>query len=95
MNEPDIICECIECVRLDLRDLMGKRRKEYPWLNCPTKREWAIAKLWDPDMSDIEWAYVLKLLRPILDEPERQRKRILRAVGGAAADPSETLRRKM
>ena len=79
----------------ELRDLMGKQKKERPWLNCPTEREWAIAKLWDPEMSETEWAHVLKVLRPILEEPERQRKRILEVLGGAAANPNEKPRRKM
>jgi len=60
---------------------MGKQKKERPWLNCPTEREWAIAKLWDPEMSDTEWAHVLKVLRPILEEPERQRKCIWEVLG--------------
>jgi len=54
-----------------------------------------LAKLWDPEMSETEWAHVLKVLRPILEEPERQRKRILEVLGGAAANPNEKPRRKM
>lgn len=93
MSEPELVNESVEWVRHELRDLMGKRKKGYPWLKCSTEREWIIAKLWDPDMSDTEWAYVLKLLRPIL--AERQRKRLLDVIGGAAANPSERPGRKM
>ncbi len=93
MSEADLVCESVEWVRRELRDLMGTRKKRYPWLNCSTEREWIIAKLWDPDMSDTEWAYVLKLLRPII--AERQRKRLSEVAGGAAANPSSKPRRKM
>lgn len=93
MSEADLVCESVEWVRRELRDLMGKQKKERPWLNCPTEREWAIAKLWDPEMPETEWAYVLKLLRPII--AERQRRRILEVIGGAAANPKKKPRRKM
>lgn len=95
MSEADLVCESVEWVRRELRDLMGKQKKERPWLNCPTEREWAIAKLWDPEMSETEWAHVLKVLRPILAEPKRQRKRLSEVAGGAAANPSSKTRRKM
>lgn len=93
MSEADLVCESVEWVRRELRDLMGKQKKERPWLNCPTEREWAIAKLWDADMSDTEWAYVLKLLRPII--AERQRRRLLEVAGDAAANSNKKPRRKL
>lgn len=42
MSEADLVCESVEWVRRELRDLMGKQKKERPWLNCPTEREWAL-----------------------------------------------------
>lgn len=93
MSELELVYESVEWVRCELRDLMGTQKKRYPWLKCSTEREWIIAKLWDPDMSDTEWAYVLKLLRPII--AERQRRRILEVTGDAAANPNEKPRRKL
>lgn len=93
MSEAELVYESVEWVRRELRDLMGKQKRERPWLKCPTEREWAIAKLWDPEMSETEWAHVLKVLRPII--AERQRRRISEVIGGAEANPKMKPRRKM